>query len=63
MFIYGIQNENVKFILEETNHSVLFGYLCIYSLVFLWSGGAMMMGKLPVPGRLTNLDNSRARET
>ena len=26
-----------------------------------WSGGAMMLGKLPVPGRLTNLDDSRAR--
>ena len=21
-----------------------------------WSGGAMVLGKLPVPGRLTNLD-------
>ena len=26
-----------------------------------WSGGAMVLGKLPVPGRLTNLDHSRAR--
>ena len=26
-----------------------------------WSGGAMMLGKLPVPGRPTNLDFSRAR--
>ena len=26
-----------------------------------WSGGAMMLGKLPVPGRPTNLDKSRAR--
>ena len=26
-----------------------------------WSGGAMMLSKLPVPGRLTNLDQSRAR--
>ena len=26
-----------------------------------WSGGAMVLGKLPVPGRPTNLDNSRAR--
>ena len=22
-----------------------------------WSGGAMVLGKLPVPGRPTNLDN------
>ena len=26
-----------------------------------WSGGAMVLGKLPGPGRPTNLDNSRAR--
>ena len=24
-----------------------------------WSGGAMVLGKLPVPGRLANLDESR----
>ena len=26
-----------------------------------WSGGAMVLGKLPVPGRRTNLEESRAR--
>ena len=26
-----------------------------------WSGGAMKLGKLSVPGRPTNLDNSRTR--
>ena len=26
-----------------------------------WSGGAMVLGKLPVPGRPTNMDYSRAR--
>ena len=26
-----------------------------------WSGGAMVLGKLSVPGRSTNLDNSRTR--
>ena len=26
-----------------------------------WSGGAMVLGKLPVPGRPTNFDCSRAR--
>ena len=26
-----------------------------------WSGGAKMLGKLPVPGRPTDLDYSRAR--
>ena len=26
-----------------------------------WSGGAIVLDKLPVPGRLTNLNDSRAR--
>ena len=26
-----------------------------------WSGGVIVLGKLPVPGRLTYLENSRAR--
>ena len=26
-----------------------------------WSGGAIVLGKLPVPGRPTDLDNSGAR--
>ena len=26
-----------------------------------WSGGAMVLGKLPVPGRPTNMERSRAR--
>ena len=26
-----------------------------------WSGGAMVLGNLPVPGRPTSLDKSRAR--
>ena len=26
-----------------------------------WSGGAIVLGKLPVPGRLTDLDKSKAR--
>ena len=26
-----------------------------------WSGGAMVLGKLPAPGRPTNLEYSRAR--
>ena len=28
---------------------------------WVWSGGAKVLGKLPVPGRPTNLDYSRAR--
>ena len=31
------------------------------SLVGGWSGGAKVLGNLPVPGRPTNLDYSRAR--
>ena len=40
---------------------------CFFSLFFLvlrgrgWSGGAMVLGKLSVPGRPTNFNNSRAR--
>ena len=30
-------------------------------LIWGWSGGAMVLGKLSVPGRPTNLDESRAR--
>ena len=35
----------------------------IVSYIFLWgvSGGAMVLGKLPVPGRPAKLANSRAR--
>ena len=32
----------------------------IFILLRGWSGGAMVLGKLPVPGRPTNLDHSRA---
>ena len=45
------------------------GCLDIFSLLYPfsslspggWSGGAMVLSKLPVPGRPTNLDYSRAR--
>ena len=30
------------------------------SSIFKWSGGAMVLGKLSVPERPTNLDHSRA---
>ena len=38
--------------------------LVYQNILFLgkgWSGGAKVLGKLPVPGRSTNLDYSRAR--
>ena len=31
-----------------------------YDYIRGWSGGVMVLGKLPVPGRPTNLDKSRA---
>ena len=34
---------------------------CHYRSFQGWSGGAMVLGKLPVPGRPTYLDKSRAR--
>ena len=38
------------------------GCLDIFSLIYQgWSGGAKVLGKLPVPGRPTNLAYSRAR--
>ena len=33
----------------------------VFSISRVWSGGAMVLGKLPVPGRPTYLDYSRAR--
>ena len=40
--------------------------ILLFVLLFLflsrgWSGGAMVLGKLPVPGRPTSLEKSRAR--
>ena len=32
-----------------------------FALTRGWSGDAMLLGKLPVPGHPTNLDKSRAR--
>ena len=34
-----------------------------HSLPRGWSGSAMVLGELPVPGRPTNFDSSRARPT
>ena len=39
------------------NHDFKFFYLCLRG----WSDGAKVLGKLPVTGRPTNLDQSRAR--
>ena len=40
-------------------------YICFLAELTLkargWTGGAKVLGKLPVPGRPTNMNNSRAR--
>ena len=44
--------------------SSLFFFLSLFFLLLRgrgWSGGAMVLGKLSVPGRPTNLNYSRAR--
>ena len=41
--------------------SVFYNYIVIIIIIRGWSGGAMVLGKLPVPGRPTSLDKSRAR--
>ena len=41
--------------------SVFYNYIIIIIIIRVWSGGAMVLGKLPVPGRPTSLDKSRAR--
>ena len=48
---------------DQPRHFFRFGFFVTYqsSLTRGWSGGAMVLGKLPVPGRPINLDLSRAR--
>ena len=36
-------------------------FMQLPSVIFGWSGNAMVLGKLPVPGRSAGLDKSRAR--
>ena len=36
-------------------------FLLFFEAIGGWSGGAKVLGNLPVPGRPTNLDYSRAR--
>ena len=43
--------------LDNRNNECFLNPLCQVSKVLLgWPGGAMVLGKLPVPGRPTNLD-------
>ena len=41
--------------------SVPYAYFHLFHPSLGWSDGAMVLGKLPVPGRPTDLDYSRAR--
>ena len=41
--------------------SIIHSQIIQFSVCRGWSGGAMVLGKLPVPGRPTNMDYSRAR--
>ena len=48
----------------ETGTPLIFNlYHCLLAITLQgwWSGGAMVLGKIPVPGRHTNLDYSMAR--
>ena len=40
---------------------VIISFVIVFTDMEGWSGGAKVSDKLLVPGRLTNLDNSRAR--
>ena len=50
-------NKKKIYLKRQQPHS----HLCTYKNSAGWSGGAMVLGKLPVPGRPTNFDYSRAR--
>ena len=41
--------------------SILTSCAKVPGLCLMWSGGAMVLDKLPVPGHLTNLDESKTR--
>ena len=49
----------------SSKNEIMPGVQCIYMYFTIcrrgWSGGAKVLGKLPVPGRPTHLDYSRAR--
>ena len=63
MRVYKLQNVFVekkeKLSLNYSQHPHLSGAPFLGYME--WSGGAMELGKLPVPGRPTDLDYSRAR--
>ena len=56
-FLYMQLLENLVFVKFPRFLFLVHGSILIHG----WSGGAMVLGNLPVPGRPTNLDKSRAR--
>ena len=54
-----IKNQNTQ--LTEKSVDITIGIFPDYPIERGWSGGAKVLGKLPVPGRPTYLDYSRAR--
>ena len=62
----GLKNEFETAVVNEPSVFETLKFYCITILVSLLGGvggwgGAMVLGKLPVPGRPTSLENSRAR--
>ena len=53
-----ISNVTVEYAFKSEVFKQIVNFLLCYFRG--WSGGAMMLGKFPVAGRPTNLDNSRA---
>ena len=51
--------------MSVSEHKTLTLHIAVHVFTFFgywgWSGGAKVLGKLSVPGRPTNLDNSRTR--
>ena len=48
---------HIRYILRNVETSVKITTTPSYLIWWGWSGGAMVLGKLSVPGPLTNLDN------
>ena len=60
----GIQTEIAAACTSHMHREAEHSQLTFTSVFFHsrgWSGGAMLLGKLPVPGRPTSLEKSRAR--
>ena len=59
--IYAKHDRFTSNFLLFTSNDLLSEALPVFSFYVEWSGGAMVLGKLPAPEHLTNLDESKAR--